>query len=409
MKWPETQAIFHALNNNRDFENSDALFVGGCVRNAVLGKPVRDIDLATVLRPASVISALKDANIRHIPTGIEHGTVTAVIGDRSFEITTLRRDVETDGRHAVVSFSENWEEDAARRDFTMNTLLADLEGRIFDPTGRGIDDLEKRQVIFVGDPAQRIQEDYLRILRFFRFHAWYGSGSPDGEALGACAAFTEKLDTLSKERITQEFFKIIMADTVSDVLEYMQHTKTLPRVTGFTPAFLIEGRTKLFFRKFCAGQILSGIEDSEEDHALAARLVLLCDCDMQIFEGLRKHLVFPKRMLKICEVQNVLFQNDAIQKSYTNLRRIIYRHGRENALQLLLKECAREFSSENIEFSETQKEMIAYSRIWKIPEFPISGEDLIEKGYKPGPALGKKLKTIEEQWIDNDFKGLPKF
>ena len=165
-----------------------ARFVGGCVRNALTGHPVADIDIATTLTPDEVIAALVAARLKAVPTGVDHGTITAVSGGKPFEITTLRRDVETDGRHAVVAFTEDWVEDARRRDFRLNALYADAEGRLYDPTGEGVADARAGRIVFVGDPKTRIREDALRILRFFRFLAWYGRGEPDGPSLAACGA-----------------------------------------------------------------------------------------------------------------------------------------------------------------------------------------------------------------------------
>ena len=165
-----------------------ARFVGGCVRNSLLGQPVDDIDIATRLRPEQTMAALKAAGLKAVPTGVEHGTVTGVSERRPYEITTLRRDVETDGRRAVVAFTEDWAEDAARRDFRLNALYADAAGTVFDPTGGGLEDAAAGRIVFVGEAETRIREDYLRILRFFRFYAWYGRGEPDAGGLAACAA-----------------------------------------------------------------------------------------------------------------------------------------------------------------------------------------------------------------------------
>jgi poly(A) polymerase len=216
---PESRAVFSALQNKA--AHPQVLFVGGCVRNAVLGLPPGDCDLATIHPPFEVTRRLEDVGIKVVPTGIDHGTVTAVVDGKPFEITTLRRDVETDGRHAVVSFTQDWSLDAQRRDFTINTLLADGAGNLYDPTGDGLSDLEAGRVVFVGDPVQRIAEDYLRILRFFRFYAFYGRGRPDAAALAACRAAAGKIADLSRERVTQEILKIIAADGAADILEIM--------------------------------------------------------------------------------------------------------------------------------------------------------------------------------------------
>ena len=178
---PALHRVFEALDGQ-------ARVVGGCVRNALMGFPIDDVDVATPLTPDAVTERLKAAGLKAVPTGIEHGTITAVADRRPFEITTLRRDVTTDGRNATVAFTDDWSEDAGRRDFRLNALYADLDGTIFDPPGQGIADAEAGRIVFVGDPETRIREDYLRILRFFRFFAWYGRGEPDAAGLRACAA-----------------------------------------------------------------------------------------------------------------------------------------------------------------------------------------------------------------------------
>ena len=186
MELSATRAVMEALES-RGYAGC-ARFVGGCVRNSLLGQPIDDIDIATTLTPDQVTEALEGVGVKVVPTGVDHGTVTAVSEGRAYEITTLRRDVSTDGRRAVIAFTQNWEEDAVRRDFRLNALYADGEGRIFDPTGEGVADAKAGRIVFVGDAMTRIREDYLRILRFFRFQAWYGRGDPDPAALAACKA-----------------------------------------------------------------------------------------------------------------------------------------------------------------------------------------------------------------------------
>jgi poly(A) polymerase len=188
---PATTRVMEALE--RAGGEDCARFVGGCVRNAILGAPVRDIDIATTLTPPQVTAALEAASLKALPTGIDHGTITAVALGRPLEITTLRRDVATDGRRAVVAFTTDWSEDAARRDFRLNALYADAAGRLYDPTGAGLADARAGAIVFVGDPVQRIREDALRILRYFRFLAWYGRGEPDPAALAACRDEREQL------------------------------------------------------------------------------------------------------------------------------------------------------------------------------------------------------------------------
>src|SRR5690606_37196916 len=219
-----------------------ARFVGGCVRNALLDRPVNDIDIATVLTPPAVSAALKAAGLKAVPTGVEHGTVTAVAKGKPFEITTLRRDVETDGRRAVVAFTEDWAEDAERRDFTLNSLYADRDGRVVDVTGRGVADGRAGRIVFVGDAQTRIREDHLRILRFFRFQAWYGRGAPDATALAACVAHRGLLGSLAAERVSKELLNLLAADDPVAVVALMIETgvlgelipqaRDLPRLAG---------------------------------------------------------------------------------------------------------------------------------------------------------------------------------
>ncbi|HEX3701377.1 MAG TPA: CCA tRNA nucleotidyltransferase, partial [Phenylobacterium sp.] len=221
----ETVAVMDALAAAGGPEA--ARFVGGCVRNCLTGHPVDDIDIATVLTPDRTTAALEAAGLKAVPTGIEHGTVTAVAGGRGFEITTLRRDVSTDGRRAVVAFTTDWEEDARRRDFTLNALYADREGTIFDLTGQGVADARAGRIVFVGDPEQRLREDYLRILRFFRFLAWYGKGAPDAAALAACKALRSEVTTLAAERISKELVKLLAAEDPRGAVALMLETGVL--------------------------------------------------------------------------------------------------------------------------------------------------------------------------------------
>lgn len=208
-----------------------ALFVGGCVRNALLGVAVSDYDIATDALPETVTKLAETAGLRVVPTGIEHGTVTVIAGGKPHEVTTFRRDVETDGRRAVVAFSSDVAEDAARRDFTMNALYATAQGEVIDPLG-GLPDLQARRVRFVGDAGQRIAEDYLRILRFFRFHAWYGdpAGGIDAEGLAACAALSAGIETLSRERVGAEMKKLLSAPDPAPAVASMARAGVLGAV-----------------------------------------------------------------------------------------------------------------------------------------------------------------------------------
>ncbi|HYN39631.1 MAG TPA: CCA tRNA nucleotidyltransferase, partial [Rhodospirillales bacterium] len=221
----ETRAVFDALAA----DGAEVRFIGGCVRDSVLKRPVRDIDIALAVPPGDVMALLRRASIRVIPTGLDHGTVTAIVGGRPFEITTLRVDVETFGRRARVAFTDDWVADAARRDFTFNALSCTVDGDIYDYFD-GLEDLGHGRVRFVGDPSARIGEDVLRLLRFFRFYAHYGRPPPDPAALAACRAWAEKLPTLSGERVRVEIFRTLMAADPADVFELMQAHAVLPHV-----------------------------------------------------------------------------------------------------------------------------------------------------------------------------------
>ena len=225
---PETRAVIAALEAAGGA--GSARFVGGCVRNALIGAPVDDIDIATVLTPEAVVAAVTAAGLKAHPTGLAHGTVTVVSRGVPHEVTTLRRDVSTDGRNATVAFTTDWAEDAGRRDFRLNALYADADGEIFDPTGQGVEDALSGRIVFVGDPEIRIREDYLRILRFFRFHAWYGRGPADAQGLKACAELKDGMTRLSAERVSKELLKLLAAPDPAPAVRLMAETGVLDRV-----------------------------------------------------------------------------------------------------------------------------------------------------------------------------------
>ena len=218
----DTRAVLEALMA----DGKPARLVGGCVRDALAGRPVTDVDIATPETPPRVIDLLRAAGLKAVPTGVEHGTVTAVVRGKPFEVTTLRRDVTTDGRHAVVAFTDDWTEDAARRDFTMNALSADPDGRVHDPFD-GVADLAAGRVRFVGEARARIREDVLRILRFFRFHAHYGKGAPDADGLAACRELAPLLPRLSAERVATELLKLLKAPDAAATVRMMREAGIL--------------------------------------------------------------------------------------------------------------------------------------------------------------------------------------
>ncbi len=370
MNAPQTRAVMSALNNGAAVPQ--ALFVGGCVRNALLGEVVGDVDIATVLTPDAVTEKLEAAGIKVIPTGIDHGTVTAALDKRSFEITTLRKDVSTDGRRATVAFTTDWREDAQRRDFTINTFLMDEGGQVFDPLGSALDDLSPPRIVFVGDPAQRIAEDYLRILRFFRFHAWYGDEEMEEGAIKAIAAAADKIATLSKERITQEFFKLLAAPDPVPALKAMFDAGVLKSLAPAPEVYEVLSR-------LCAGE-----------GGLAARLYVLAG-------PYDKFMILPKALqAQIKAIDEVLGMPDL--ETDHGIKVAVYKHGREAAAQVLIILRAQEKISAAA-FAANLKT----AREWDIPVFPVTGNDLIAQGHKPGPALGQVLKTMEQEWVDRGF------
>ncbi len=384
MKAPFLEKIFTALQGSIPPDEPQALLVGGCVRNLLLKKPVEDIDIATPLKPESVTKILEKEDIKVIPTGIKYGTVTAVNKGLHYEITTLRRDDKTDGRHAEVSFTVDWIEDAKRRDFTINTLLMDLKGNIYDPLGCGIDATQKRQVLFVGEPFKRIEEDYLRILRFFRFSALYAD-TYDQKGLKACQNAAEHIKELSKERITQEFFKIISADKPYEVLKIMFSTNVLDDLPPN------EYDPKLF-EHFCNFQSRYGLQ------ALSSRLLVFSGLTLKNITAMNKYLLIPKVFIKDAKcIIGSLALNDLTCD--TAVHESLYRFGRSATAQALMIELAQDRVMNG--YAPTALNII---QSWDIPDFPISGKDLIEQGHKPSPSLGEELARLEQLWIDNGFK-----
>ncbi len=379
-----TVSLVKALQGSVAEEEPQVLFVGGCVRNAVMDIPVDDIDMATPLMPDEVIQILEKENIKVIPTGIDHGTVTAVMNDRVFEITTLREDKETDGRRAQVDFTASWLRDAERRDFTINTLLMDLKGNVYDPLGLGLKDIDRQKVIFVGDPAQRIEEDYLRILRFFRFSAIYGQGEFDAQGLKACKVAADKIKTLSKERITQEFFKIVASEKAYEVLKVMFDNGVL-RDLRFT-----DFETK-FFEHFC------NFQEKYRLNGLAARLYVFAQMDFQNVKAMEEYIIFPKVFLKDMHCISGSLSLTDLSCDHA-VRESIYRFGRAMTAQALMMQLVQDrvmnaYAPKALEIIQN----------WDIPTFHITGDDLIAKGMKPGPELGEELMRLEEDWIKDGF------
>ena len=349
-------------------------YVGGAVRDDLLALPVSDIDLATRIPPDDVIRRLEKAKIKAVPTGIDHGTVTAISDGHPFEVTTLRRDVSTDGRRATVAFTNDWQEDAARRDFTINALSADPgSGELFDYFG-GIADLEQRHIRFIGDPLQRIAEDHLRILRFFRFHARFGAGEPDVAALNACSERANDLMALSRERIADELLKLLglpdPAPTLRIMLDRGILRPVLPEIDGARLAQL-----KL---------LMTAENEAHAEPEALRRLAALLPRDPAIAESVAARLRLSNKAKKrlACAAAD-----DALQPP----RSLAYRLGRDCAIdRLLLSGRAKEADE------------IAH---WHAPRLPISGGALIKRGLAEGPGIARTLRQIEDRWVDAGFPG----
>ena len=359
-----------------DQGDPQSLFVGGCVRNAVLEVSETDIDIATKYEPEELIKILEDGGIKTIPTGIDHGTVTAVIDGKPFEITTLRKDVETDGRHATVSFTGDWAEDARRRDFTMNTLLADMSGNVFDPLGAGVEDLKSGHVVFVGESEKRIEEDYLRILRFFRFYAHYGKGEPDQKAVAACKKLSDNISSLSRERVTSEFFKILLSDKAAMVLSLMQKNNILGKVISST--YKEDDLQKLI--------------DQQKNQNLTepvSRLFILSGYKARFYDDILRLSHAQKNLL----IKLEMVMNENFFQNEKTLKKAIFYHGNELLVQGYLLKLAKEGISED-------KDLLDIVKNWQAPECPITGETLLAEGYQTGPELGQELARRQEEWIE---------
>jgi poly(A) polymerase len=362
-------------------EGDQARFVGGCVRDALVGRTIRDIDIATPLSPQRVTELLHKAGLKAVPTGIEHGTITAVAAKTGVEVTTLRLDVETDGRRAKVAFTDNWQADAARRDLTINALSADAAGKVHDYFG-GLDDLAAGRVRFVGDPTQRIVEYYLRLLRFFRFHADYASGGFDEKAMAAAKELAPNLPSLSGERLRQETLRLLTARRGPEVWGDML---TLGIVQHYLPWATSLDR-------------LHWVAELEQRHGLTPdpvrRLAALTmtGCGREVAETLKLSRAEGDRIIALDATRDPF---DAA--SPQAVRRQVYAWGNDGARDRLLLDWLDRIDGAA---GSAALDMI---RSWPRPRFPVKGVDIMKMGVPEGPRIGEILERVEGWWIERDF------
>ena len=377
------QALFAALGR----EGHEARIVGGALRNTLLGLPVSDVDFAVTALPAEVMRFAGEAGLKSVPTGIDHGTITIVVEGVPYEVTTLRQDVETHGRHATVAFTRDWAADAARRDFTMNALYAAADGRVLDPLG-GLDDLRARRIRFINSARDRIREDYLRILRFFRFTAEYAAGAPDPEGLAACISERAGLARLSPERIRAELLRILVARGPMAAIEPMMETGLLTSLLGGVTypghfARVAEIEVGLSLPPAPIRRLAALAARIEEDAArLTARLRL------SNAEAARLGVMAAREPAIWREMGDVLS------------KQVLYRLGGERFRDRVLIAWAK---SADGKADAAWRRLSQLPDLWTPPRFPVNGQDLMARGLKAGPEIGAALRELEAKWIASDY------
>jgi poly(A) polymerase len=369
---PRTRRLFAALAGG----GTAARFVGGCVRNAVLGRAVDDLDLAVDKAPDTVMRALEAAKIKVVPTGLKHGTVTAIADGQVFELTTLRRDLETDGRRAVVAFTDDWLADASRRDFTFNALYADPDGALYDPfDGRA--DLAAGRVRFIGDADTRIAEDRLRVLRFFRFHAWYGRAPIDGTGFQACARNAGALGSLSGERVRKELLRTLEAPSSPDAVEAMREAGVLDH----------------WLPEYAGPQRLTALIAREDEADGLRRLAAILPAGADAVAIGKRLKLSTQESLRL-DVMLAREPEIDVAGGPRAWRAAIYRLGNGLYIDRLLLA---------VDAPGDWRAALTVARTWTPPELPVSGGDALTFGLKPGPRVGALIDAVERWWIEHDF------
>jgi tRNA nucleotidyltransferase/poly(A) polymerase len=382
LKRRETSAVFDALHG----DSLETWAVGGAVRNALLGLPVTEIDLATTAEPEQVMALAERAGLKAVPTGIDHGTITVIANGLPFEVTTLRRDVETFGRHAKIAYTTSWEEDAKRRDFTLNALYADRDGKVFDPLG-GYDDLAAGRVRFIGDAEARIKEDFLRILRFFRFHAYYGKGEMDAAGLKAAVKLRAGLEQLSAERIAGELRRILTAPQAARAVERLSDYGLLTGVLGGVPRL---GR----FARLVAVEAANGL--APDAGLRLAALAIFVEEDVT-------RLALRLRLSNAEQAVQALGARDGAIAGSPNegaAKSCLYRLGPSYRFALLLAWADSGASPDDAAW----RSALTLPERWQAPSFPLGGNDVMALGELKGPEIGELLEVLEQDWIGSGFR-----
>tara|TARA_B110000211_G_scaffold5843_1_gene6485 strand:- start:4021 stop:5295 length:1275 start_codon:yes stop_codon:yes gene_type:complete len=380
-KSQDIKKLFRILEKSRPNNNQVAMFVGGCVRKFLNNEIIDDIDIATVFSPAEMKEKFKETNFKIIDTGIDHGSITVIINSNKFEITTLRQDVKTDGRHAEISFTDNWKQDSQRRDFTINAIYMDARGKIYDPEN-GIQDLKKNKINFIGDPVKRIEEDYLRIIRYLRFCIQYNIKCSDPKIINAIKLNLNRINSLSKERVLSELFKIFNLSNINILLENKEIKNIFLLIF---PEFKYLDRLKKYYFSASAELIFSILLVDEKDN-----YEYFCH-KYRVSNNLKKNLSFIANNYAEFKKEKNFLKKD--------LKKNIYNYGKEN-IKLLIKfiYCAElKFSVKLMSNLLNEVDKI------EMPNFPFDGKYLKEQGLAEGKEIGFVLKELEKEWIDKDF------
>ena len=369
-----------------DRDGEEARVVGGAVRNALIRLPFDEVDIATTAVPDEVTRRAAAAGLKAIPTGAEHGTVTVVIDGKPFEVTTLRVDIETYGRKAKVSFGRDWAKDAARRDFTINALSVSADGKIHDYVG-GLADIAAHKVRFIGEPAQRIAEDYLRILRFFRFHAWYAHGPPDAAGLHACVVARAGLETLSRERVRMELMKLLVAPRATPTLAVMAETGILGTVLGGVPLLAS-------FENMAKVEAAIGAPADAVQRLGALGVATMEDAE-RLSERLRLSNAEFERLMALeywWRVKPAAGEHAA--------RVLLYQLGTKSFVDRALVAWSR---SDAGAADAAWRQLATLAQRWIAPMFPLKAQDFLSRGVPKGPPMGAALRAAEQAWVDADF------